>query len=228
MSERTGREDIEIERWQEAAAVKSESASPACLVVLGMHRSGTSAVTRVLSMAGAKLPSDLMGASHGNDAGHWESVSISEYHDRMLGELGTSWSDWRAIDLTQASLARRAAIKEEIAELVATRFSAAPLIIVKDPRICRFVPLFEGALRLAGYEPKYVLSVRSPLEVLESLKQRNAFTRAQGLLLWLRHVLDAEHATRNAHRAIVSYDELMVRPAEVIATLHRELSIDWP
>ena len=60
-----------------------------CLLVLGMHRSGTSALTRVLSIAGAKLPGSLMGVYKGNEVGHWESNSLVQYLDQLLEELGS-------------------------------------------------------------------------------------------------------------------------------------------
>ena len=65
-----------------------------CLLVLGMHRSGTSAVTRVLSIAGAKLPASLMGPGRGNEVGHWESDALATYNDELLAQLGIrhSWT----------------------------------------------------------------------------------------------------------------------------------------
>ena len=58
-----------------------------CILVLGMHRSGTSALTRVLSLAGAALPADLMGPSVGKELGHWESKRIVAFHDELLNSL---------------------------------------------------------------------------------------------------------------------------------------------
>ncbi len=58
------------------------------LLVLGMHRSGTSALTRVLNLLGASLPKNLLGASPGNETGHWEPDRLIGLHDRMLAE---SW-----------------------------------------------------------------------------------------------------------------------------------------
>ena len=65
------------------------------LAVLGMHRSGTSAVTRILSLLGADLPIHLLGGNASNEPGHWESTRLIQIHDEMLAEGGSSWNDWR-------------------------------------------------------------------------------------------------------------------------------------
>ena len=61
------------------------------VLVLGMHRSGTSALTRILNLLGVDLGSKLMPASPENEAGYWEHAEIVRIHDELLGELGTSW-----------------------------------------------------------------------------------------------------------------------------------------
>ena len=58
-----------------------------CLLVIGMHRSGTSALTHVLSLMGAALPQKLLGATLGNPMGHWEPVRLIEAHDALLAEV---------------------------------------------------------------------------------------------------------------------------------------------
>ena len=58
------------------------------LLILGMHRSGTSALTRVLSLLGYALPKNVTGSSEGNETGHWESALIAETNDDIFKELG--------------------------------------------------------------------------------------------------------------------------------------------
>jgi glycosyltransferase involved in cell wall biosynthesis len=200
-----------------------------CLLVLGMHRSGTSALARVLSIAGADLPADLMGATAANQMGHWESNKLFRYHDRMLAEFGTAWDDWRAIDYSMVSPARRGEIKAELSAILTEQFSGeSPLIVVKDPRICRFAPLFFDALDDAGFDYRCVLAFRSPIEVVESLARRDQIPRGQAGLLWLRHVLDAELAARSKPRAVISYDALLAGWESMLVRLGEQLSVSWP
>ena len=200
---------------------KRRAASRVCLLVLGMHRSGTSALTRILGLAGAQLPMRLMGAGEGNLAGHWEPDRLVQYHDRLLADISSAWHDWKRIDLTRLGAGKREAIKDDITEIVTQDFDDVSLFVLKDPRICRFAPLFFEALRESGIDVAPIVPFRNPLEVMASLELRSSVwpqthTRADAALLWLRHVLDAEAATRGMRRAIVSYEGSAFRLARPV------------
>ncbi len=180
-----------------------------CIVVLGMHRSGTSALTRVLGILGAALPRHVMGPGQGNKTGHWEPKELVTFHDRLLYELHSSWDDWSALDIRRLTPRRRDVIKARIAAIILAEYGCSSLFVVKDPRICRFAPLFLEALADAGITTRCVLIFRNPLEVAQSLERRDGMSRREAGLLWLRHVLDAEIATRERRRAILSYDGLL-------------------
>lgn len=204
-----------------------------CILILGMHRSGTSALTRVLNIAGAKLPNCLMGAGVGNELGHWEPARLASYHDGLLFELNTHWSDWRKIDWGALPLSRRQQIKSDIVRHLEDDYGEEELIVLKEPRICRFTPFFLEALAEAKYDVRVILPVRNPLEIADSLKKRGDSGPAETMhfhssLLWLRHVLDAEVATRDIPRAIISYDSLLSNWRETLALLSRRLSVNWP
>ncbi len=99
-------------------------------------------------------------------------------------------------------------------------FGNASLIALKEPRICRFAPLYIELLYEQGYDCLFVLPLRNPLAVIASLAKRNGMSEGFAALLWLRHVLDAEAATRGRPRVVVSYEALLaewrekLRPAE--------------
>src|SRR6516164_8769546 len=71
---------------------------PRAVIVLGMHRSGTSAVTRVVSLLGADLPKNLLPPSLTNELGYWESSDLMTIHDELLSSGGSKWDDWRAFN----------------------------------------------------------------------------------------------------------------------------------
>ena len=116
-------------------------------------------------IAGAKLPKSLLGAGVGNSLGHWESVALMNYNDELLKQLDSDWRDWRALSIERLPLKRRRDIKAEIGDLLAAEYEQAPLTVVKDPRICRFAPLFLQALDEAGITPHIVHALRNPLEI---------------------------------------------------------------
>lgn len=234
MADRTDREGIQLGAPEQSAASSvRQNQARVGLVVLGMHRSGTSALTRLLSIAGAKLPKDRLGAGEGNERGHWEPLRLVALHDAILAECGSRWDDWQALDLAQLAPARRAEIKSEIRSRIDADYGDDPLIVVKDPRICRFAPLFLGALEDGGYEIRVIIPIRNPLEVATSLESRpSVWSRDHTIttagLLWLRHVLDAEVATRQHSRAIISFDRLLTNQEDSLDLLAEKLGTRWP
>ena len=179
-------------------------------MVLGMHRSGTSAFTRVLSLAGATLPKRLIGADDiSNPTGHWEPDELVKYHDKFLSELSSPADDWHALDWERISKERYSQIKKDIINIIKEDYGDAELFVLKDPRVCRFVPLYKEILASEKIEFMPILIIRNPLEVMDSLTRRENMPRAKSALLWLRHVLEAEKSTRCDKRVFVSYANLM-------------------
>src|SRR3954464_2713902 len=62
-------------------------------LVLGMHRSGTSAVTQVLALAGADLPQNVMAGDEHNARGYFEPWKIALFNDERLRAAGGAWDD---------------------------------------------------------------------------------------------------------------------------------------
>ena len=211
------------------SAARSEQADERrCLLVLGMHRSGTSALTRVLNLLGADLPATLAPPADDNETGFWESLRFVDYHDHLLSEAGSVWGDWRALDLNRISMVRRNEIKRKIAELVEEEYGASRFFVLKDPRICRFLPIYAELLTERGIVPSYVISLRNPLAVAASLTARNGLTIGFACLVWLGHVLEAERATRRARRVFVAYERMLSDWRGLIADMGRHLQIVWP
>lgn len=198
------------------------------VVVLGMHRAGTSALTRVLGLLGCAMPENLMGGDITNETGHWESVPVCELNDRVLEAANSSWDDWRVFDDAGMRSERREAYVEEAAALLGTEFGDAPLFAFKDPRVCRMLPFWRDAMARAGIRPVVVFPLRNPLEVAASLTKRNWFEPELGLLLWLRHVLDAEHYSRDLPRSFTAYDGLLHGWRSLASSVSEGLGIDWP
>lgn len=198
------------------------------LLVLGMHRSGTSAVTRVINLLGADLPGTMIGAGPGNARGHWESEPVVAHHERLLERLGSRWDDWRRLDLAGLSAPARAEMAGTLSAIIDLEYAGSPLFVLKDPRVCRFVPLVVEPLAAAAIATSHVLVLRNPLAVAASLAERDGTAPGVATLVWLRHVLDAESATRGASRAIVSYENLLADWRAAMRAAGARLGIGWP
>ncbi|GAB4525262.1 MAG: sulfotransferase [Amphiplicatus sp.] len=200
-----------------------------CVLVVGMHRSGTSALTRMFSLLGCDLPKTLLPASRNdNDLGFWESQPIMELNNRILESAGTSWDDWQAINPGWFRSPRAAQFRDEALALLREEFGESRLFVFKDPRLCRLAPFWLDVLEAAGVRPLVVTPVRNPLEVASSLERRGGHDPSFSLLMWLRHVLDAEAATRGLPRFFASYDRLLAGWAGLAADAAKTLGMDWP
>ena len=77
------------------------------IVVLGMHRSGTSLVTRAMRVLRAEAGSNLLPAADDNPTGFWEDADVNKLNDDMLALVDGRWYDVSALDDAQASRLRR-------------------------------------------------------------------------------------------------------------------------
>lgn len=183
--------------------------SRAAILVLGMHRSGTSALTWLLGCLGAALPRDAIEASGDNARGYWESQALVKADDQLLRVVRSSWFDPRALDFSRLSADGLRSRKNRIREAIESAWGDAPLLAIKDPRQCRCVPVILDVLNEMRIEPRALLMLRSPAEIARSLASRDGTTPAYAHLLWLRHMIDAERATRGLMRAVVDYDAML-------------------
>lgn len=198
------------------------------LLVLGMHRSGTSAVTRVLNLLGCALPDNLIGPSDSNETGHWESVAAMQLNDAILASAGSSWLDWGAINEDWRQSGLRAEMLGRIGQVIQDHVALGPLFALKDPRSCRVADLWLAAMAEAKVEPRVLLMLRNPAEVCASLEERDLMTPGYGQLLWLRHVLDAEYYSRGVRRVVCRYDQLMRNWPGVVDRIKTGLGIALP
>lgn len=198
------------------------------LLVIGMHRSGTSALTRVLNLHGASLGSDLLESAFDNETGFWENRHVVDFHERLFAALGSSWDDPRPLRQGWLDEARAGGWLDELAALLRAEFESAPLWAVKDPRLCRFLPLWLEVLPSLGVEPKLVFATRHPGEVIGSLIRRNDLSAGTASLLWLRHLGEPVQHSGGVARSMVGYDELLGDWRQVSARLSRELDVAWP
>jgi hypothetical protein len=206
---------------------KAKAPKRTCIMVLGMHRSGTSALTRTISLLGAELPKKLISKDNNNPTGYWEPAALNALNDRMLAEAGSRWDDWRAFDMADLAKSRAQFYRAEIASILEEEYGDARLFVLKEPRISRFAPFYAAILKSMKINVCYVLTGRNPLSVIASLGRRDGFTSGFGALLWLRHELEAERATRGKPRVFLSYEAIMQNWRSEIEKMTATLAINW-
>jgi hypothetical protein len=199
------------------------------VIVLGMHRSGTSALTGVLSMLGADPGGTLIPAHESiNPKGFWEHAEIVAIHERLLAALGSSWHDEGPLQSDWWRLPLILPFRTALMNIVRKDFTNRPLWILKDPRLCRLLPMWLDILREVECKPSFVIALRNPFDVAESLKYRNGFIEEKSHLLWLEHLLDAVRWSYGYPRVVVTYDSLLADWQVVAKLVSENLQLTWP
>ena len=210
--------------------MSDSSTNKVAILVAGMHRSGTSALTRILNIVGCDLPKTLMNPKRyrGNEGGFWESQAIMDLNQEILASAGSSWDDWRPFDQDWYRSPLVDEFRERARQLIRSEFGNSRLFVLKDPRICRLMGIWVEAVRALGARPLVVSPIRNPLDVAASLQVRDHIDPSVGHLIWLRHTLDAEADSRGLKRAYLRYEYLLSDAMMVVDTLGNELGVSWP
>ena len=198
------------------------------VVVAGMHRSGTSALTRVLASLGCALPKTLMEPNEYNTEGYWESEPLSALNDALLESAGSTWDDWEPFNTQWYSSSVAETFRDRAQRVLEDEFGDSRLFVFKDPRACRLLPFWTDALAAFDADVHVVVPIRNPLEVADSLRRRDTIDGSVGLLLWLRNVLEAEAASRALPRAFVRFEDLLRNWQPLAEVIGRELGLAWP
>lgn len=203
------------------------SARPVALFVMGIHRSGTSALTRVLSLCGGRLPARLAGANRGNPLGYWEPRASLWINYTILRRHGSDWFDptLRLQEQSAFDGEEYATCIAEIKAFLAT-LPAAPLVVIKDLYITLLADMWFEAARLAGFDVVTVIAVRHPQQVAASLAALNGTSPELAHALWLKYLLVAERHTREVPRVFVEYTNLLDDWRREIARISAALAID--
>ena len=203
------------------------------LIVIGMHRSGTSALTRVVNILGAALPTQLLQLdpaipNETNDLGFWEGLEVNTLNNEFLSSIGSSWDDTARIPEAVFRSDAARSMRDRIVRHLEVEFKDAPLFAIKDPRIARLAPLWIEALKAFGAEPNFILAFRNPAEVAQSLLKRDRMGRGQATVLWLRYMLEAERYTRNFRRSFVPYEALLENWRGAARRIAEDCDFVWP
>ena len=202
------------------------------VVLLGMHRAGTSVTMNVLNALGVPLSDDLMPATNFNAKGYFESLEISQVHDEILKSFGMLWSSSTITHPFPANWWRQpqvAPFKAKLISIVRREFEKAGAIWgFKDPRTARLLPLWFEIIEELDLEPKYILVTRHPTDVARSLYERERVHPMHAELLWLEHNVDALVHTRGKLSGMVEYRRWFDDPLEQANYLIERIGLERP
>lgn len=174
-----------------------------------MHRSGTSAITQVLALAGATLPENVMPGDEHNAKGYFEPWRIAVFNDQRLRAAGGAWDDPFTFPYRPLEPREEKRWITRATDLFDEEFAGARHPLMKDPRVSVLGPLWRTVLDDLALAARAVIPVRHPLEVAGSLAKRDGFPTEKSVLLWVAYMLSAERYSRDLPRAIVPYEGLL-------------------
>ena len=190
----------------------AEAARKRLVIVAGVGRSGTSLFTTILGMSGFHVPQPEIVADSTNPKGFGEPQWVVDFHGRNLRSRRVSV--WDSRPAAWEDTAQAADDRNTFAELkswLAVQFVGRDSVVVKDPRIGWFLPLWEKAATELGVDVSFASLLRHPAEAVSSaIKWYGDWqSPASRTLSWVNIMLETEYATRDSRRVFVRYDDLL-------------------
>lgn len=199
-----------------------------CIIVLGMHRSGTSAITGALSLMGVPLGTELIPPSSDNPKGFYENARIVGINEKLLNLLGSSYDDFLPFANGIPGNPQIEGLRDELSALLREEFDGSALFAMKDPRLCRLLPFWLDALARADIEPLVIIPLRHPMEIARSLIKRDLFPAEKPLLIWMTYITEAERASRGARRIFIRFDGFLNDPLNSLRQIADALGFVYP
>jgi len=183
-------------------------------VVLGMHRSGTSLTSHILSLLGLDM-ADEISPNESNARGHWERWEIVRLNSEVLQYFGQDFYDPRHAQplprgwWTDPAIRR---IRDRIVRWLDERMAGSPTFGLKEPRVARLFPMWHEIFAHLGLRPRFVFCLRRPEAVAASLTQRDKFPTSEGLYRWLVYNTELVNGIGDHPVTIIPYDTWFTDP----------------
>lgn len=197
------------------------------IIVLGMHRSGTSLVSGILKLTGLDLGKNLWKPDHANAKGYFENSQIGIFNDQLFEMMHTNWHDtvllpdqWWLDDKISGQMDR-------FGEIIRDEFDTTSFLLIKDPRISVLLPFYLKAFDKLNIKPYFIINFRDPYEVAASLKKRNNLSFSKSLILWMDHTLKAELYTRDQPRIFIHYDQVLANPLLFLKKIFSHFNLEY-
>jgi len=186
------------------------------ICIIGMHRSGTSMIAKLLQQAGLYLGPEkqLLGPDAANPDGHFEHKGFLKINRELLQYLGAAWQFPPQGQLNWQDNAALEPLRADARALIAELSARRPWGW-KEPRTTVLLPFWKSIA--PGL--RFVLCIRSPLEVAKSLTKRNNIPLEQGIFLWHRYTRAALEDSEGCSRLIVHYEDFFSDPGGEIDRL---------
>jgi hypothetical protein len=198
------------------------------IIVLGMHRSGTSAVAGAAVRLGLAPPRTPLAPTLDNPTGFHESIPVVDLNHLILNAVGRDWYHCLSFEPDMLDDDAQATTFDRCTAILRQEFNHEPAFVMKDPLLCLTLPIWLPALRALNAAVSALLVLRHPEEVARSLFQRDMLPEANTAAVWLHYMLEAERMTRNVPRAVIFYHDFLRDWRRCMSRAGRDADIAWP
>ena len=197
------------------------------IVVLGMHRSGTSAVARSLQVLGVTLGNNLIPPMKDvNEKGFWEDVDLNMLNNELLKVLDNDWHHLAPIRTDDTKTLISGSYFDKATQLLDQKIENIEIFGFKDPRLAKLLSFWREVFDSCQLEASCIVAVRHPLSVAKSLAKRDGFEAEKSYFLWLGHVILSLCNSMGLKRVLVDYDKLMRSPRHEISRIANRLDLE--
>lgn len=197
------------------------------LLILGMHRAGTSALARVLSLRGAHLPRHVLPANTGNADGYWEPEAVVALNTQVLDHFDLTWDDPFAAAHLPSPGGIPAAFRARARQVVLDEYGDAGLFVMKDPRCTLLQDFWVDVLQSLDIAVCPVVIMRPWQDVVASLVRRDGTSPESAALLYIEHGLAAAQALR-FKSSVATYAQLIADWRGCTDRIAAEQGFQWP
>lgn len=198
------------------------------ILVVGPGRSGTSAITRALTVLGVELGENLMPPKVGvNDKGFWEDQDIYSLNLEIFKELEHDWHNLTPVPLGSMDEAGLADLKLRAAEILRCKLRGASVFGMKDPQMTRLLPFWREIFGRLEIKEGYVIACRNPMSVARSLSKYAGVSLDKAYLLWFEYTLTSLTDTIGGKRVVVDFDLLMENPEKQLYRIASSLDLNF-
>lgn len=195
-------------------------------VVLGMHRSGTSAITRGLATMGVNLGDHLMPPlSENNDKGFWEDIDINFLNIDIQTFLNSDWNYLSALSDGDIDKLKHAGFITKASNLLRKKLDSFENFGLKNPRITKLIYFWGVIFAQIDCQVFYIIAIRNPISVVASLQRRDEIPIERSLHLWLEHTLLSLSKAHSDRCIVVDYDKLMASPRNELIRIAQGLGL---
>ena len=193
------------------------------VVILGMHRSGTSLITKSIELFGFSLGENLMEASEDNPTGFWEDQDLVALNDQILASNQTTWDS--PLDTIERDFSEH--FHERAKSLLQSKLDFTDRLVLKDPRLCLLLPFWSEQFRALELDVHFIALYRNPLEVAASLSARDDMSIEQGLLLdYVYNSCVLRHSGYPV--CLVNYRQFLAEPLRELGRIADHLGLVLP